>query len=71
MKRSAMAQWMNLHQNNSFVNRMRLSLFCEISGAVQLALVGLMAGRLADKIQVNFENFRIRYRSRYSTFRFV
>ena len=48
-----MAQWMNLHQNNSFANRMRLSMFCEISGAVHLALVGLTAGRLADKIQVN------------------
>ena len=54
-----MAQWMNLHQNNSFVNQTRLPLFCEVSGAIHMVLVGLMAGKLAgwlaDKIQVNFE----------------
>ena len=59
------------HRNNSFINRMQLPLFCKISGAVHLVLVGLTAGWQADEIQVNFENFRIRYRSRYSTFRFV
>ena len=54
MKRNAMAQWMNLHRN-SFVNRTRLPLFCEISGAVHLALVGLTAGWLADEIQGEFQ----------------
>ena len=46
-------------------------LSCEISGALHLAQPGLTAGRLADKIQVNFKNFRIRYRSMCLTFRFV
>ena len=54
-----MAQWMNIHQDNSFLNQMRLPLFCEISGAVHLALV--YARWQTDEIQVNFENFRIRY----------
>ena len=36
-----MMQWMNLHQNNSFVNWMRLPLLCEKSGAILLLLVGL------------------------------
>ena len=47
MQRNAMVQWMNLHQNNSFINRIRLPLFCEISGAIHLVLMGLMAGRQA------------------------
>ena len=48
-----MAQWTNLNQNNSFINLQRLPLLCGISGAVHLVLVGLMAGWLADEIQVN------------------
>ena len=47
MKRISMAQWMNLHRNNSFVNRMRLTLLCEKFGAILLVLVGLTAGRRA------------------------
>ena len=39
-----MAQWININRNNSFVNRMRLPLLCEKSGAILLVLVGLMAG---------------------------
>ena len=31
MKRNFMAQWMNLHQNNSFVNQTQLPLLCEKS----------------------------------------
>ena len=42
-----MMQWMNLHRNNSFINRTRLPLLCEKSGTILLVLVGLMAGRLA------------------------
>ena len=61
-----MAQWVNCLWNNIFVNPQPLSLLCEISGALHLALLGLMGG--ADKILVNFENFRIHYRSRYSSF---
>ena len=41
MKRNNMAQWMNLHRNNSFINRMQLFLLCEKSGAILLVLVGL------------------------------
>ena len=44
-----MVQWIKLNQNNSFVNWMRLPLLCEISGAIHLVLVGLMAGSLAGR----------------------
>ena len=61
-----MAQWMNLHQNNSFVNWMRLPLLCEKFGAILLVLVGLTVGRLggwqSDKIVVDLEIFKILYR---------
>ena len=67
-----MVQWIHLNRNNSFVNPRRLPLLCGIPGAVHLVLVGLMAGRvagrLADKIQVNFKIFKIRYRSKCSSF---
>ena len=46
MKRNSMAQWMNLHRNNSFVICTQLPLLCEKSGAILLVLVGLTAGRL-------------------------
>jgi len=32
---------------------------CEKSGTVALVLLDLMAGRLADKIMVNLENFKL------------
>ena len=38
-----MAQWINLHRNNIFVNWIRLPLLCEKSGAILLVLVGLTA----------------------------
>ena len=38
-----MAQWINLHSNNIFVNWTRLPLLCEKSGAILLVLVGLTA----------------------------
>ena len=70
-----MAQWVNRLRNNIFVNPPPLPLSCEISGALHLAQPGLMAGRqagwLADEIQVNFENFKIGCRLKYSCFRFV
>ena len=63
-----MAQWIILNRNSSFVNPPRLSILCEISGPVDLAEPGLtagwLAGWLADEIQVNFEKFEIRYRSK-------
>ena len=58
-----MAQWVNRLRNNIFVNPPPLPLSCEISGALHLAQPGLtagrQAGRQADKIQVNFENFKL------------
>ena len=78
-----MAQWVNRLRNNIFVNPPPLPLSCEISGALHLAQPGLTAGRqagrqagrlagwLADEIQVNFENFKIGCRLKYSSFRFV
>ena len=38
-----MAQWINLHRNNIFVNRTRIPLLCENSGAILLVLAGLTA----------------------------
>ena len=74
-----MAQWVNRLRNNIFVNPPPLPLSCEISGALHLAQPGLtagrqagrLAGRQADEIQVNFENFKIGCRLKYSCFRFV
>ena len=74
-----MAQWVNRLRNNIFVNPPPLPLSCEISGALHLAQPGLtagwqagrLAGRLADEIQVDFENFKIGCRLKYSSFRFV
>ena len=66
-----MAQWVNRLRNNIFVNPPPLPLSCEISGALHLAQPGLTAGRQADKIQVNFKNFKIGCRLKYSSFHFV
>ena len=43
-----MAQWKNLNRYSSFVNPPRLPFFCEISGALLLALPGLTAGKQAS-----------------------
>ena len=66
-----MAQWVNDLRNNIFVNLLLLPLLCEISGALHLVQHGLMAGWLADEIQVNFKNFKVGCRLKYSTCRFV
>ena len=44
-----MAQWKSVNRNNAFVNPPRLPFSCEISGALHLAELGLMAGRLSDE----------------------
>ena len=49
-----MAQWINVLQNNSFVNPMRLPLLRRNSRAVALA-AGRLAGWLADEMRVNFK----------------
>ena len=70
-----MVQWVNCLWNNIFINPPPLSLSCEISGALHLAQPDLMAGRQAgspaDKIQVNFEIFKIGCRLKYLSFLFV
>ena len=66
-----MAQWVNRLRNNIFVNPPPLPLSCEISGALHLVQLGLTAGRQADKIQADFEIFKIGCRLKYSSFRFV
>ena len=67
-----MAQWVNRLRNNIFVNPPPLPL---LSGALHLAQPGLtagrQAGRQADEIQVNFENFKVGCRLKYLTCRFV
>ena len=50
-----MAQWINVLQNNSFINPTRLPLLCRNFRAVALAELGLMAGWLIDEMRVNFE----------------
>ena len=63
-----MAQWINRLWNNIFVNPLPLPLLCE----THLVQPGLTAGgRQADKIQVNFENFKVGCRSKYLTCRLV
>ena len=66
-----MAQWVNRLRNNIFVNPPPLPLSCENCGALHLVQPGLMAGRQADEIQVDFENFKIGCRLKYSSFHFV
>ena len=71
IKGITMVQWVNRLRNKILVNPPPLPLLCEISGALHLAQPGLMAGRLADKIQVNFEIFKVGCRSKYLTCRFI
>ena len=66
-----MAQCVNRLRNNIFVNPLPLPLLCEISGVLHLAQPGLTAGWPADKIQVNFEIFKVGCMSKYSTCHFV
>ena len=70
-----MAQWVNRLRNNIFINPPPLPLSCEISGPLHLAQPGLTAGRLAgwqaDEIQAYFEIFKIGFRLKCLSFRFV
>ena len=45
-----MAQWVNRLRNKIFVNPPPLPLFCEISGALNLAQPGLTAGWQAGRL---------------------
>ena len=62
-----MVQWVNRLLNNILVNLPPLPLLCEISGVLHLAQMGLMAGKLADEIQLNFEIFKGGCRLKYLT----
>ena len=42
-----MAQWINVFQNNGFINPTRLPFFSEKTGALAIVEPGLMAGRQA------------------------
>ena len=42
-----MAQWINILQNNGFINPTRLPLLCEKTGALAIVEPGLTAGRPA------------------------
>ena len=44
-----MAQWINILQNNSFVNPMRIPLLCEKTEALAIVEPGLMTGQQAVK----------------------
>ena len=65
IKEITMVQWMNIHRNDSFVNWKQLPWLCEKSAAIPLVLVGLMAGRQADRqsdeILVDLKIFKILY----------
>ena len=56
-----MAQWINLHQNNRFINWTQLPLLCERSGDILLVLVGLTAGWQSEEILVDLKIFKIIY----------
>ena len=54
-----MVQWIDLHRNNSFVNRTQLPMLCKKSGVMLLVLVGFMTGRPAIRRNTGrFENFK-------------
>ena len=71
IKGIAMVQRVNRLHNSIFVNLPPLPLSCEISGALHLAELGLMAGRQADNLRVNFEILKLSCRLKYSSFCFV
>ena len=53
-----MVQWINLNQNNSFVNRTRLPLLCEKSGAIYTPSASGSAGSPAVRPNASkFEKF--------------
>ena len=71
MKANSMVQWTEHNQNNRFMNPPSLPWLPESSGTIHQAPSGLTAGRLADKIQVNFEIFKTHCTSKHSTFCFA
>ena len=65
-----MVQWINVLQNNSFINPTQLPLLCEKTGAIALAQPGLMAGWLSSRLSgrrmlVHLEIFKSTYIATY------
>ena len=58
-----MAQWINIHWNNNFVNPTLLQFLCKVSGMHTPSTTGSysrLTGRQADKMQVvKFQNYKI------------
>ena len=54
-----MVQWINVLQNNSFVNLTQLPLLCRNSRAVALAQPGLTAGSPADEMLLHLEILKL------------
>ena len=70
-KGQGMALRINVLQYNRFIFRQQSPFLWEKTRPLCLALVGLMAGRLADKIQLEFWTLKILYRLNYLNFYFV
>ena len=70
-KGQAMALRVNILRYKGFVFRQQLPILWEKTGPLHLVLVGLMAGRLADEIWLDFEILKILYRLKYLDFYFV
>ena len=66
-----MVQWINLNRNNRSVLVSRYSVLSEKIGPILPSLVGLIAGRPADEIQVNSIILNLLYMLNYSAFYFV
>ena len=64
-------QWVNRLRNSIFVNPPSSPLLCEISAPSTTGSYGRQAGWLADEIQMNFKIFKVGYRSKYSSCRFI
>ena len=58
-----MAQWINILQNNGFVNLLEFTFLCKKTGTVALVQPGLtaggQAGSQADKMLLHLEIFKI------------
>ena len=70
-KGQAMALRVNVLRYKGFVFRQQSPILWEKTGPLLLALVGLTAGRQADKIRLDFEILKILYRLNYLDFYFV
>ena len=63
-----MAQWINVLQNNNFINLMGLPLLCRNSGAIHLVQPHLVTGWLAGRQNMSkFQFFKIRLKYKLIT----